>query len=340
MDEAVCNKLSLGFPLHFKHSELSACHQFSNLLSKLSQILSHELTLESRKALESSQRETRAARKKFLKEKVRLEAINEVIYSLPSSSHEAKLADQLQQSLVAAESQSYLNLGKIDGEQVTTLGLEVLQPTRPQNISPLISQSLYLIEEVLFAMCSRLLLMVCPDTESGSRKSILHPHILRLPDKVIDLVEGNKRSAAELREVGGMWEAACMQHVEVAQQTVQHLEQLICQFYTGSKLEANSISIQYLLAKCDTVVVKLKCLELDIVNSTYTRDTIRAIRVVRDRVRDQIAASRAALIALEISLHQYRAAGPEFSDIVKEYARVQKEKEGKVWALKELTDEN
>ena len=28
-------------------------------------------------------------------------------------------------------------------------------------------QSLYLIEEVLFAMCSRLLLTVCPDTESG-----------------------------------------------------------------------------------------------------------------------------------------------------------------------------
>ena len=45
------------------------------------------------------------------------------------------------------------------------------------------------------------------------------------------------------------WEAACVQHVDVAVQIVQKLDQLIKKFYTGSKLESNSIFIQYLLAK-------------------------------------------------------------------------------------------
>ncbi len=98
-----------------------------------------------------------------------------------------------------------------------------------------------------------------------------------------------------------------MQHVDVAVQIVEKLDQLIKKFYTGSKLESNSIFIQYLFAKvtdtnvgqklpiillccfsvntnvllffqCETIVLKLKCLHLDIVNATYTKESIRAIR--------------------------------------------------------------
>jgi hypothetical protein len=35
-------------------------------------------------------------------------------------------------------------------------------------------------------------------------------------------------------------------------------------------------------------------------------------RIVRDRVRDQIQAAQKELTGLEVTLHQYRAAGPEF----------------------------
>jgi hypothetical protein len=52
-----------------------------------------------------------------------------------------------------------------------------------------------------------------------------------------------------VREVGGLWEAACLRHVSVGVELVDKLEQLVRRFYTGSKLEANSILIQYLLAK-------------------------------------------------------------------------------------------
>ncbi len=35
-------------------------------------------------------------------------------------------------------------------------------------------------------------------------------------------------------------------------------------------------------------------------------------RIVRDRVREQILAAQKELTGLEVTLHQYRAAGPEF----------------------------
>ncbi len=51
-----------------------------------------------------------------------------------------------------------------------------------------------------------------------------------------------------------------MQHVDVAVQIVQKLDQLIKKFYTGSKLESNSILIQYLLAKVTDINISKKCL--------------------------------------------------------------------------------
>ncbi len=57
-----------------------------------------------------------------------------------------------------------------------------------------------------------------------------------------------------------------MQHVDVAVQIVQKLDQLIKKFYTGSKLELNSIFIQYLLAKVtDISNVGQKCSKLPII---------------------------------------------------------------------------
>ncbi len=57
-----------------------------------------------------------------------------------------------------------------------------------------------------------------------------------------------------------------MQHVDVAVQIVEKLDQLIKKFYTGSKLESNSIFIQYLLAKVtDISNIGQKCTKLPII---------------------------------------------------------------------------
>jgi len=73
--------------------------------------------------------------------------------------------------------------------------------------------------------------------------------VFQEPDllKLIQCGSGSKKYFC--RDLGVRWEAACVQHVDVAVQIVEKLDQLIKKFYTGSKLESNSIFIQYLLAK-------------------------------------------------------------------------------------------
>jgi hypothetical protein len=75
-------------------------------------------------------------------------------------------------------------------------------------------------------------------------------------DSIIQCGSGSKKYFC--RELGVRWEAACVQHVDVAVQIVQKLDQLIKKFYTGSKLESNSIFIQYLLAKVKDISNKSK----------------------------------------------------------------------------------
>ncbi len=86
------------------------------------------------------------------------------------------------------------------------------------------------------------------------------------------------------------WEAACVQHVDVAVQIVQKLDQLIKKFYTGSKLESNSIFIQYLLAKVTDIsniskkfekltVILTNCFSLNINCSVLEKDLITMMSV-------------------------------------------------------------
>merc|ERR1712226_178792 len=92
----------------------------------------------------------------------------------------------------------------------------------------------------------------------------------------------------------------------------------------------------YLGAKAEALVLKLKCLELEILNATYTNDSVAAIRIIRSRLTKLLEESEEELVTLRSTLSQYQAAGPDFAPIVLEYARLQKEIEGKRWALNEL----
>ena len=55
-----------------------------------------------------------------------------------------------------------------------------------------------------------------------------------------------------------------------------------------------------------------------------------------NKLSGQIKEVQSELLNLKSTLEQYNQCGPEFSELVREYARLQKEIEGKKWALSEL----
>ena len=79
-----------------------------------------------------------------------------------------------------------------------------------------------------------------------------------------------------------------------------------------------------------------RCLELEILASTYKPETVQALKKIRTYLDKNLARVRAEVDQSKTSLMQYEAVGEEFDAIVSEYAKIKAEIEGKKWAIKEL----
>jgi len=319
--------------------------QFLHLLTKVAEKLDKTgRTQKSQRKLDGCKGKTDIARRKFLDSSIKLETLNEVIFkseinnlSLPGASHETALVNKLRENLTLAEVSCMLDLGQINGTGVTTLGLDPSDPRlKPRLEQDFGAQILPLVEDVLFDKCLSVLCLIDSDVDPSSSRRSLHPQIVRLADRVSDLVLTVDRSEKELAESCTEWNTSYQQQCLVTQQIVEKLTILIKNHFCGSKAKFNLTLVKYMSAKCEALMLKLKCLELEILNATYTKDSVAALKKIRNRLTEQTKEAQSELLNLKTTLEQYHQCGPEFSDLVREYARLQKEIEGKKWALSEL----
>lgn len=82
-----------------------------------------------------------------------------------------------------------------------------------------------------------------------------------------------------------------------------------------------------------------RCLELEILSSTYSASTLSALRKIRRHLVKSVADTEAEIDQIRANLQQYEAVGTDFETVVKEYAKLKEEIAGKKWALKELKKE-
>eukprot|EP00092_Neocalanus_flemingeri_P010630 GFUD01011452.1.p1 GENE.GFUD01011452.1~~GFUD01011452.1.p1 ORF type:complete len:359 (-),score=65.71 GFUD01011452.1:202-1278(-) len=319
--------------------------QFLQLLTKVAEKLdSSGRTQKTQRKLDGYKQKTEISRRKFLETSIRLETLNEVIFkselnslTLPGASHETALVNKLKENFTLAEVSCMLDLGQINGTKVTTLGLDPSDPRlKPRPDQDFGAQILPLVEDVLFDKCLSVLCLLDPDVDPSATRRSLHPQIVRLADRVSDLVSTVDRSEKELAEFCTEWNASYQHQCLVTQQLVDKLAILIKTHFCGSKAKHNKILVKYLSAKSEALVLKLRCTELEILNATYTRSSVAALRKIRNRLTEQMKEAQSELLNLKTTLEQYHQCGPEFSDLVREYARLQKEIEGKKWALSEL----
>jgi len=319
--------------------------QFLQLLTKVAEQLDKSgRTQKTQRKLDGCKEKTEISRRKFLETSIRLETLNEVIVkseinslTLPGASHETALVNKLRENLTLAEVSCMLDLGQINGTKVTTLGLDPSDPRlKPRLDQDFGAQILPLLEDILFDKCLSVLGLVDQDVDPSASRRSLHPQIVRLADRVSDLVSTVDRSEKELAEFWTEWNASYQQQCLVTQQIVEKLTILIKTHFCGSKAKYNSTLVKYLSAKSEALVLKLRCLELEILNATYTKDSVTALRKIRNRLTEQLKEAQSELLNLKTTLDQYHQCGPEFGDLVREYARLQKEIEGKKWALNEL----
>jgi len=323
------------------------CPQFLQILEKLSgKIDSRGLTQSSIDKLEAAKEKTENARRKYLEVAVRLEILKEVImtYELKSLSnpglkHEIGVVNKLKENITMAEVVNMINLGDIKGTPVNVLGLDPIDVKEKSSKTLNSDIGKYLVpmvEDILYSKCLSLLKLLDPEIDPSQSRSILHSRIMRLSDKVADLMISNQMNKQELAETNDDWNKCFNQQCSVLNKIMENLEKLIQDFYSGSFSHYNSEVVKNLSVEIDSLLVKLKNMILDVDNNLYTGDSVQALKKIRNRLTSQIRDLEAETVNTKIRLEQYQQCGPELSQIVSSYAKIQKDIEMKKWALSEL----
>lgn len=323
------------------------CPQFLQILEKLSEkIDSRGLTQGSKDKLEAAKEKAENSRRKYLEVAVRLEILKEVIMtnelkslSNPGLKHEIGIVNKLKENITLAEVTNMINLGDIKGTPVNVLGLDPVEVKERSSKSGVSDMGRYLVpmvEDILFIKCLSLLKFLDPELDPSQSRSILHPRIMRLSDKVADLMISNQMNKQELNETNDEWSNSFEQQCSVLNKIIENLEKLIQDFYSGSFSNFNSEVVKNLSVEIDSLLVKLKNMILDVDNNLYTGDSVQALKKIRNRLSSKIRDLESETVNTKTRLEQYQQCGPELSQIVSSYARIQKDIEMKKWALSEL----
>ena len=174
-----------------------------------------------------------------------------------------------------------------------------------------------------------------------------------------EMVRTEKESVEQHRCATRANEAALREewkNVDVVVKSFEQLETLAKKHRMGDQAKIDTTNAKHLAVKCKTLVLKVRsveltaldillqieivgirrCLELEILASTYKPETVQALKKIRTYLDKNLARVRAEVDQSKTSLMQYEAVGEEFDAIVSEYAKIKAEIEGKKWAIKEL----
>ena len=163
-----------------------------------------------------------------------------------------------------------INLGDINGDPVTTLGLDQ-QSTKARGFSAseeFGEQCLPLLEDVLYEKCLSLLRLLEPDLDTASLpRSLLHSHIQRLGDKVADLINDiQMNQSEEIEECRLEKKKIYDQLLALLGQIVEILEGLITKYYCGSIASSNATVVRNLSVEveCLLAYTQSKALEIEV----------------------------------------------------------------------------
>jgi len=313
--------------------------KFDALLGSLKSKLNDSgVSKESEERLKLERKNLYEKRRKYLPSKILYTIISEL-----SMDANCPIQDEIADILTLAELSGSIELGSTDvrkgeatAEKITTLAIDPSMLDKPESslqFKKVLKQN---IEGRLFDATKSLYLLTQQDTNTELKASLIHPHLARLHHKIAEIVREVNESTQEISNLNTTLDEALRKQTNILGKIETGLDTLINKHYKGSKLESTSVRVQYMRAKCETLRLKIKCLEMEIINSTYNKESIKAIKLVRTRLLEKIQRKESELADLENRIAQYRGVSSEFSDVVKEYARILKQIEEKKWALREL----
>lgn len=114
------------------------------------------------------------------------------------------------------------------------------------------------------------------------------------------------------------------------------LEELITKHRLTLQAEKDSVTTDWLSARCHAMHLKIRVFRTKLLCDMYTPDAVMALQQIREHLSQTIQEKESELSRIDQALQAYRSIGMGFEELVQEYEQLQKAVTSKKWALKEL----
>ncbi|XP_048373473.1 HAUS augmin-like complex subunit 4 isoform X2 [Sphaerodactylus townsendi] len=191
------------------------------------------------------------------------------------------------------------------------------------------------LERQLKHKCLAVLSYFCPESDSAGEI----PRAVMI-GTLAESVAAEKRRLQEARarhqELVGLLEQQTAAYPQVLLRCLALLKHFAREFRLGAQSELDCLNTQYLEIKCSAMFLKIRLEEVSILLETYEPEKVNVHRVMRDNLQAAIRREEQELAASCKVLSSYETLGPEFEELVKEYARLQAIIENRRWVLTEF----
>ncbi|KAH3774522.1 HAUS augmin-like complex subunit 4 isoform X1 [Dreissena polymorpha] len=342
-------KLSSQFPfLSLKAADVDKYPDFCALMSCLGSHLNPEcLTLQTHRDLKQAEELLRHEKHSWLLQHILYLELQELLLDYEIRSQEVSLSSRdqqfhkvLQQCLTQAEIGDYLDFSPDPSSKLTTLGLtrEELDRQNPykQHLSSLQQALIPVMEERLRRRCENLVMAHDPQNTSQESSKLMFAKSSQLPaiveGETLQLAENKQKLKEDYVKKDKLFET----YYQTLLDSLQLLDTLISRFKLERQVEQDTITAEWLYAKCDAMSLKIRMVELQILTETFTLETVQALRNVRSHLEEAHKEAEKEKLHREQALKAYQAVGGGFEKIVAEYGQLMSELENKQWALAEF----
>ncbi|KAG7257417.1 hypothetical protein CRUP_001456 [Coryphaenoides rupestris] len=365
--ELLSSLVLASFPLcDLTEDDLTQNPKFYQLLAALSQKVDHTgLTATLKADLEKAEQKLQNQRRRWLQVQSLHGALLEMIQDHRVKKHRTSVPpdqnmfyDTMERCLLVAQCVRQLDLSTTatttttstststttdpdpdpDRDQPSVLGLnpqQVLELMPPEKDVQRMKQSLPKeLEKHLKTKCFSLLSYYQPDWESDrdGLKNIKLSHMAAQLD-------GDRKRAETLTEVSRQNEILLQRQTQLylteLTRCIQHLQTLILDHRLRIQSQLDRKKLDYLEAKCELVMQKIRMEAVEIRLETYTANTVATHKKIR-QLELELNDCRLERRAAESKVASFQMLGADFDALAKEYGRLQGEIAVKRWALTEL----
>ncbi|XP_062391642.1 HAUS augmin-like complex subunit 4 [Sardina pilchardus] len=318
--------------------------QFCKLLAKLSTHVDNSgLTETIRKELEKAEEELQAETRKWMRPMIIHQLLEEMVQEYIVGKHRStatpgndKFYTTLEQCLLAAKCDVQLGLseGPSSVLEISADHLERVMPSE-QDIQDMKERLPKELEKHLKRKAFSILTYIQPESEKDSDGLKLEKfnHLPELLKEEIDRTEHlrdeNAEMAFKLTRETHSYLNDLLEHMKL-------LQTLLLENRLKVQTKLDRKKLEYLEAKCQLGVQKIRVEMLDIQLDTYTASKISTHKKIREHLETELTATQKEKQAAESKLASYEMFGQEFKDLAEEYARLQVEIEAKRLAIDSL----